>query len=100
MNTPKNPAERRAWIKYQLEMRGLSVRRLALREGVSQQAMSHALIGPSSHLQPVIAKAIGMAVQELFPEFYDEHGNRLGRTREKQRTTRNINCNVKNREAA
>lgn len=99
VNVPKNPAVRRVWIKGQLELRGLSLRQLARREDVSHQAMSHALIGPSSHLQPVLAQVLGLTVHQLFPEWYDEAGNRVGRTRNKQRTTRRGAGNVQNGEA-
>lgn len=97
---PKNPAIRRAWIKYRLEAEGFTVRGLARREGVSPQAVSHALLGPSSHLQPVIAEIIGVTVHQLFPEWYGENGERLGRVREKQRSTSRKTGNVQSGRAA
>lgn len=100
LDVPKNPADRRAWIKFRLETKGLSLRGLARIEGVTHQAMSHALLGPSSHLQPVIAEAIGLTVHQLFPEWYDGNGERLGRIRERQRSTRRHPDNVQSGEAA
>lgn len=100
VNVPKNPAERRGWIKYQLETRGLSLRRLARDEGVSHQAVSYALVAPSSHLQPVIADAIGLTVHELFPEWYDADGTRRGQTRVPQRSTGRTPRNVEEERAA
>lgn len=97
---PKNPAERRVWIWVQLRLRGASLRRLAAEHGVSQQAMSHALIAPSSHLEVVIAAALGLTPQQLFPERFDDRGNRLGWTRTQQRTTRAVARNVEEERAA
>jgi lambda repressor-like predicted transcriptional regulator len=95
VNIPKRPAERRAWIIFQLRMRNSSFRVLADREGVSVAAVSSAAGGKaSSHLQAVLAAEVGLPVQRLFPELYDDHGKRMGWTREKQRITRRPACNV------
>lgn len=69
-------------------MRGNSLRKLAQQEGVSHQAMSAALMTPNAHLEPVVAGALGLTPQQLFPERYDRTGNRLCRTRVPQRNTR------------
>jgi len=79
---PKEPAERRAWILYQLRRRGLSFRELARQEGVSQQAFSHACMAPSSHLERVIAEAIDLTPRDLFPERWGANGRRLTLTRD------------------
>lgn len=97
---PKNPAERRLWIWVNLRLRGTSLRRLAVENGVSQQAMSHALGNPSSHLETVIAEALGLTPQQLFPERFTEDGKRLGWTREPQRNTRPAGRNVEEEAAA
>lgn len=88
------------WILGELRLRGTSLRRLAAEHGVSQQAMSHALIASSSHLEAVIAEAIGLTAQQLFPERFDEQGNRLSWTREQQRITRQFGRNVEEGRAA
>jgi Ner family transcriptional regulator len=85
---PKNPAERRAWLLYQLRIRGKSFRSLAAEAGVSPQAVTHAILNPSSYLEPLIAEAIGLTAPELFPERFDPTGRRLHQTREPQRSTR------------
>lgn len=100
VDTLKNPADRRGWIIWQLRKRGWSLSRIALQEGVSVQAVSSALMVPSSHLQRVIADLLDMTPQQLFPEFYDRAGRRLGRTRDPQRTTRQSSRNVEEEKAA
>ncbi|MCA1910255.1 MAG: helix-turn-helix domain-containing protein [Magnetospirillum sp.] len=100
LDIPKNPAERRGWVTWQLRNRGCSLTRIALEEGVSVQAVSNALLVPSSHLQSVIAGKLGLTPQQLFPEFHDAAGRRLGKTREPQRTTRGSARNVQEEQAA
>lgn len=100
VNIPKNPTERRGWIIWQLRNRGWSLCRIALKEGVSVQSVSSALLVPSSHLQGVIAELLDLAPQQLFPEFFDASGRRLGRTREPQRTTRPRGGNVEEERVA
>ncbi len=100
MIPPKNPAERRGWVIWQLRNRGWSLSRIALQEGVSVQAVSMALMVPSSHLQQVIAETLGLTPQQLFPEFFDAAGRRLGRTREQHRITRPGRGNVEEERAA
>jgi len=100
VNIPKNPAERRVWICGQLRLKGKSLRRLAAQNGVSQQAMSAALLNSSSHLEPVIAAAIGLTAKQLFPERFGADGNRLSHTREPQRSTAPKGRNVKEGRAA
>jgi len=97
-NIPKNPTVRREWIKFQLRLRGISLRQLAIKAGVTQTAVSYALIGPSSHLEPVIAEALGLNPQQLFPERFDAGGARLSQTRPQQRTIRTKVPDVKKAE--
>ena len=96
---PKNPARRREWIKGELRLRGTSLRQLALAIGVAPQSMSATLTQPLSHLEPVIADALGVTVEELFPERF-ENGHRLYQVRPQQRNTKRCSSNVKNTEAA
>jgi Ner family transcriptional regulator len=76
---PKKPAQRAAWVVFQLRMRGLSLSELARREGVTRRGMAAALYYPSAQLEPVIASAIGITVEQLFPERFSEDGTRLHR---------------------
>jgi lambda repressor-like predicted transcriptional regulator len=81
LDIPKNPAERRAWVCYQLKIRGNSLRRIAQQLSVSHQAVSNALMTPSSRIEHVIAEALDMPVERLFAERYDQTGYRLVHTR-------------------
>lgn len=101
LDVPKNPVARRAWILYQFRIRGLSGRQIAREQGVSPQTVSQSMMGTgSSHLQDVIAAAIGLTPQQLFPEKFDGSGCRLGNVRPPNRTTREDAGNVENRGAA
>ncbi len=99
-DVPKNPAVRREWVNFQLRLRGRSLRSLALAEGVSAQAMSAALMTPNSHLEPVIAAALGILPRDLFPERFNAAGERIARIRPIQRSTRRIGRNVESGGAA
>lgn len=85
---PRDPRERLAWVKYKLQLRGLSFAELARREGCSQRAVASAMLAPSRFLEEAIAKAIGLAPATLFPERYGANGQRLCRSREPHRTKR------------
>lgn len=93
-NIPSNPAERRAWVLYQLKLRGLSLSSIAREEGVVQQAVSNALLIPSSHLEEAIARAIDVPVRDLFPERFAADGRRLNPTRSRNRISAPDACNV------
>lgn len=101
LNIPKNPAIRREWIGFQLRIRGLSYREIARREGVSHQAVSAAALGGGyRHLQEAIAAVLSLTPQTLWPELYDGHGERLGRTREPKRSTPRLSGNDQRENAA
>lgn len=100
LDIPKNPDERRAWVCYQLRIKGLSLKALAQREGVTQQSMSSALLVPSSHLEEVIAGALDLTARELFPERFAGGGRRRSNTRSPNRTSPQPLRNVKDGEAA
>lgn len=81
LDIPTEPQNWRAWIVYQLRIRGSSLRKIADREGVVQQAVATAMLMPSYHLEQAIAKELGLKVQDLFPERFDVAGRRIGRIR-------------------
>lgn len=78
---PKKPAERAIWVTYQLRMKGLSQSSLARNSGLSRSAISLALRQPSAQVERIIAKALGVKVEALFPERYADDGRRLHQTR-------------------
>lgn len=82
---PKEPGFRRAWLVYQLRLRGWSLAELARQEGVNYEALARTMVEPNSHLEPIVARVLGTTVQELFPERFDKNGRRLHRTRERSR---------------
>jgi Ner family transcriptional regulator len=100
LDIPKEPTQRRAWVGYQLKIRGSSLRRIALDNGVSHQAVGQALMAPSFHLERVIAKAIGLSVQDLFPERYLVDGTRKLTTRGSQGNSGRPSRNGKGERAA
>lgn len=86
LDVPKNPAERRGWIIWQLRLRGYSLRRIAAEEGTSIQSVSYALGNPSAALEEAIAARLDRTPQELFPERFDARGHRIHIVRGSQRT--------------
>jgi lambda repressor-like predicted transcriptional regulator len=100
LDIPKNPAERRAWVCYQLRIRGNSLRQIALGIDVSPQAVSSALMAPSFRIEQAIAAALGTSVTALFPERFDGNGQRLTHTRQSQNTMSPTPGNVRNERAA
>ena len=94
MNIPSDPFERRAWVLYQLARRRLTQAEIARRVGVSRQAVNLALTAPSARIERAIAEAIGVTVEDLFPERYDRTGRRRIRH---HGSTRPAACNVKRR---
>lgn len=85
---PKDPAVRRAWIIFQLRIRGLSFRELGRRYGFSVSAFSHATLVPSYRIEKILARSIDLRIEELFPERYDAAGRRLPQIRRERSTAR------------
>jgi Ner family transcriptional regulator len=67
------PDTRRAWVIYQLTLRGESLASVARRKGVSRQAMQKVLTHPYPKMEKVLADFLGIAPSSLFPERYDQH---------------------------
>jgi lambda repressor-like predicted transcriptional regulator len=92
---PKEPAHRRAWVLYQLKIRGLSLRKLGKEWGMYPQSIAHALMAPSFHTEIALAKVIDLTPQQLFPERFDAAGRRLHCVRHPNLKTPGENRNVK-----
>ncbi len=108
MTAPKNPAseaereifrdpvKRRAWVQFQLKIRGLSFAEIARQQGVVPQAVSAALGSNSLSLEEAIASAVERPVRVLFPERFTSDGRRLGITRTRNRSSLVPAHNVEN----
>lgn len=71
---PADPRARREWIKYQLGLKGLTFRRLALRAGLDASAVRQALYKPYPRQERLIAAELGLVPELLWPERYDGNG--------------------------
>ncbi len=79
INTPpqKTDKKRRAWIKYQLEMKGYSLASLGLKHGLSRSCVRQAFVKPYPKMERLIAHTLGLRPEEIWPERYiQSHGNR------------------------
>jgi len=74
LNIPLEPSQRRAWIKYQLQLAGYSLSALAREMGVSRHAPKLALDRPYPRMERAIAEKIGIPPQLIWPERYDANG--------------------------
>lgn len=72
-----DPAKRRAWVIYQLNLRGESLASLARRIGLTRTAPSYALRKPYPKMERAIADAVDVPVHVLFPDRYAPNGERL-----------------------
>lgn len=100
---PKRATERKAWILFQLKLRGSSLSALGREIGVSHQAVAWAAYGrPALDTETAIAAKIGVDPRDLFPEHYDEQGERipLARPTSRKRRPADENGNVYSREVA
>jgi Ner family transcriptional regulator len=95
----RNPTERRAWVIFQLKIRGRTLPSLAREQGVSQQALGAALSSPSQALEAAIADAVERHVTDLFPERFASDGRRLHLTRGPNRNSATSAHNVQFAEA-
>lgn len=99
MCIPTDPIRRKRWVIDRLKERGLSLAQLGEQAGVSRVSVRRALLEPSHRLELVIANALGVNVEELFPErFYD--GHRIHRIRQGEGTRSRTDAHVRNGVAA
>lgn len=69
-----NYEKRRAWVIFQLKLRGKSLAALATECGVARQQAQKAMAIPYPRMEKQIAEALGLAPEELFPERYRADG--------------------------
>lgn len=79
-----NYEKRRAWVIYQLKLRGQTLASIARQASpsVTKQQTQKAMSSPYPRMEKLIANALGLKPQELFPERYDAYGlpnRRMGR---------------------
>ncbi|WP_052465019.1 helix-turn-helix domain-containing protein [Geoalkalibacter subterraneus] len=63
-------AERRVWVKGQLELRGESFATIARELGVSRQAVGRAMTDRRPRMERAIAAKLGMPPEQIWPERY------------------------------
>lgn len=104
----RDPSKRRALIKYEIHLTGRTMADVAKAAGVSRNCLYHAFNTPYPRMEKVLADALDVAPQELFPERYDSDGlpNRIMGRRKKsipkqtKNTTGGAGRNVHGRTAA
>lgn len=77
-----HPAKRRAWVRYQLTLRGLNMADIARGAGVTRSCLYQAFCKTYPRMEKVIADAVGLQPHVLWPERYDTDGlplYRMGR---------------------
>jgi len=70
----KDWRKRRAWVIYQLLLKGKTLADVARAAGVERQSLYHAFNRPYPRMERFIADSVGMKPQALFHERYDEDG--------------------------
>lgn len=70
----KDPAKRRAWIIYQVNLQGRSLAQVARDAGVTRVCLYQVFNKTYPRMEKVVADALGMAPAELWPERYDADG--------------------------
>ena len=64
----------RAWVIYQLSIRGSSLAAVGRRAGTCRQVVYQAFLKPYPRMEKFIADALGLQPQDLWPDRYDEYG--------------------------
>jgi Ner family transcriptional regulator len=70
----RDPIKRRAWIKYQIHMTGLSMAQVAAAAGVKRATLYSGFMKPYPRMEKILAEACGLTPQQLFAERYDADG--------------------------
>ncbi len=67
---PADERARRAWIKYQLELRGYTLGGIARQLGVGRTTVRTAIIRPYPRMERTIARILGVDAAAIWPERY------------------------------
>lgn len=70
----QDPGKRRAWVKYQVHLQGRSMAQVAADAGVDRRTLYATFTKPYPRMERVIADALKLNPQQLFPERYDTDG--------------------------
>lgn len=97
---PRDPRERSIWVQAELRKAGISFAAIARDIGVDRRAPSQAMFLPNMRVEQALADALGLTVEALFPERFDDDGRRLHAVRGAQDTTGAASANVQAEEAA
>ena len=104
LDTPKKPATQQDWhpayIVYQLRLKGLSLRRLSRLNGfaASSAEVVNRIAWPK--MERLVAKAIGVAPQEIWPSRYNNDGTPKSGLHSRKRSTPAHERNVEVKSAA
>lgn len=71
----------RTTILFKLRERGLNAARMATDIGLTRSTFYSAMERPYPRVQKLIAAALDERVQDIWPQFYDRSGNRIGVSR-------------------
>lgn len=85
---PTDSVERAAWVLFRLRANRQSIASIARTRGWDRTTVHNALFRPSLPQEELLAAALGLSVPQLFPERYDEDGNRLHIVRPRRATKR------------
>lgn len=67
---PKEPHLLREWVKYQLRLKGITFMALAKQHGAGRELVSRAFTKRMPKWEKIIANALLMMPEELWPERY------------------------------
>lgn len=83
MNISAIPDPRKRWqyIKAELQVRGVYLMDIARELSIGSAAVSHAATQPNERVERTIARHLGRAPNEIFPDRYDHAGRRTVLTR-------------------
>jgi len=67
---PKKPEDRRAWIRWMLDMNGTSFAAIGREIGVTRGAVRHCQWMHYPRMEQAVAKKIGFRPEQIWPERY------------------------------
>lgn len=70
----QDPDLRWEWIRYQLNVDGTSLADVAKEHGIDRRNLYKARRDPFPRVEKILADAVGVTPQELFPDRYNRHG--------------------------